>query len=107
MALFKIKKGLAAALPTTYTEGFCYFTTDDGKFYIDTNNTAAGRVCLNAAHADTADTATNLAAAPTVAWASGTTDGPKLTVTAGGKTSSLVAIPVASSSASGVVTTGT
>ena len=34
MALFKISKGLAANLPTTYKEGYCYFTTDDGKFYI-------------------------------------------------------------------------
>ena len=38
MALFKIEKGLAADLlknrPNT-TEGWCYFTVDDGKFYID------------------------------------------------------------------------
>lgn len=38
-------------------EGYCYFTTDDGKFYIDTG-TGTGtskRVCLNAAKADKAD----------------------------------------------------
>ena len=52
MALFKISKGLKSALPTTYNEGYCYFTTDDGKFYIDTTNAAAGRICLNAAAAD-------------------------------------------------------
>ena len=52
MALFKISKGLAAALPKTYNEGYCYFTTDDGKFYIDTTSAASGRVCLNAAKAD-------------------------------------------------------
>ena len=52
MALFKIKKGVKANLPSTYTEGYCYFTTDDGKFYIDTTNTAAGRIILNAYQAD-------------------------------------------------------
>lgn len=46
MALFKISKGQAANLPNTYHEGYCYFTTDDGKFYIDTSNEA--RVSLNA-----------------------------------------------------------
>jgi hypothetical protein len=38
MALFKIEKGLAANLKTNRpdaVEGYCYFTTDDGKFYID------------------------------------------------------------------------
>ena len=55
MALFKIKRGLAATLPKTYVEGYCYVTTDDGKFYIDTSNTASGRIVLNAAKADTAN----------------------------------------------------
>jgi len=35
MALFKISKGEARNLPITYNEGYCYFTTDDGYFYID------------------------------------------------------------------------
>ena len=38
MALFKIEKGLAANLATNRpnsVEGYCYFTSDDGKFYID------------------------------------------------------------------------
>lgn len=38
MALFKIEKGLAANLKNNRpdaVEGYCYFTTDDGKFYID------------------------------------------------------------------------
>ena len=49
MALFKIKKGLKSNLPKTYNEGYCYFTTDDGKFYIDTkDNDESGRICLNA-----------------------------------------------------------
>ena len=65
MALFKIQKGTAINLKTnrpTTTEGYCYFTTDDGKFYIDiTSNDAAydsegkltdKRICLNAAAAD-------------------------------------------------------
>lgn len=56
MALFKIKRGLAADLPTSYVEGYCYVTTDDGKFYIDTSNSAAGRIVLNAAKADKATT---------------------------------------------------
>ena len=38
MALFKIEKGLAANLTKNRpnaVEGYCYFTSDDGKFYID------------------------------------------------------------------------
>jgi hypothetical protein len=35
-------------------EGYCYFTTDDGKFYIDiaTGSDLSKRVCLNAYKAD-------------------------------------------------------
>lgn len=58
MALFKIEKGLSTDLATkrpNTNEGWCYFTTDDGKFYIDTN-TATGdvssRIALNAYKAD-------------------------------------------------------
>ena len=57
MALFKIEKGLASNLiskrPNT-VEGYCYFTTDDGKFYIDveTGNNLSNRICLNAYAAD-------------------------------------------------------
>ena len=50
MALFKISKGLAASLPSSHTEGYCYFTTDDGKFYVDISDEV--RVCLNAYKAD-------------------------------------------------------
>lgn len=53
MALFKISRGIAANLPKTYHEGYCYFTVDDGKFYIDTTDDASGRIVLNAASADT------------------------------------------------------
>ena len=44
MALFKIEKGLAANLAVnrpTAVEGYCYFTSDDGKFYIDIANGTA------------------------------------------------------------------
>ena len=69
MALFKIFKGqglledLNEKRPST-VEGYCYFTPQDGKFYIDIvdddnleNNPAYDprkRVVLNAGHADTA-----------------------------------------------------
>ena len=55
--LFKIEKGyatnLAANRPTT-NEGWCYFTIDEGKFYIDiaTGSDLTKRVCLNANSAD-------------------------------------------------------
>lgn len=52
MALFKINKGSKKNLPTTYNDGYCYFTTDDGKFYIDTSDDETGRVLLNAGTAD-------------------------------------------------------
>ena len=57
MALFKIEKGLAANLTSSRkntVEGYCYFTTDDGKFYIDiaTGSDLSKRVCLNAYKAD-------------------------------------------------------
>lgn len=37
MALFKISKGASTTLPalTSSKDGYCYFTTDDGMFYID------------------------------------------------------------------------
>jgi len=63
MALFKISKGTAANLVANRpyaAEGNAYFTTDDGKFYIDisgdgTTTTAvvgSNRIPLNAAAAD-------------------------------------------------------
>ena len=35
MALFKIAKGNKSNLPIIKTDGYAYFTTDDGTFYID------------------------------------------------------------------------
>lgn len=58
-------------------------------------------------NADTATTATNLASAGTWTWTNGTTAGPTASLVLGGKTTSIGAIPSASSSASGVITTGT
>ena len=52
LALFKIFKGESQNLPQNYNEGYAYFTIDDGKFYIDTNNSSNGRVALNANKAD-------------------------------------------------------
>lgn len=64
MALFKVNKGLAKNLMTNVPnakEGFAYFTTDDGKFYIDiagdgTSTTKAvigtNRIPLNAYTSD-------------------------------------------------------
>jgi hypothetical protein len=65
LALFKIEKGLAANLTTnrpTTNEGYCYFTSDDGKFYIDiaTGSDLTKRICLNAYKADQWKNAINI-----------------------------------------------
>ena len=57
-------------------------------------------------NADTATTATNLASAGTWTWTGGTTAGPTASLVLGGKTASIGAIPSASASASGIITTG-
>ena len=44
MALFKIFRGSSSALPEGLHDGYAYFTTDDGKFYIDT---ATKRTLIN------------------------------------------------------------
>lgn len=51
MALFKILKGNSNNLPKKYNEGYCYFTKDEHKFYIDINDSS--RVPLNAEDATT------------------------------------------------------
>ena len=55
MALFKISKGSKDSLPTTMTEGFCWYTYDDSKFYIDhkDENGVLTRKALNAHDAET------------------------------------------------------
>ena len=35
MALFKMNRGKKENLPTTKTEGYCYITSDEKKFYFD------------------------------------------------------------------------
>ena len=46
MALFKILKGSSKTLPTKITEGYAYFTTDEGNLFIDISGTQ--RVQVNA-----------------------------------------------------------
>lgn len=55
MALFKISKGLKSNLPSTKTEGYCWYTIDDSLFYIDykDENGAIQRNALNAKDAET------------------------------------------------------
>lgn len=55
MALFKILKGTAERLPSTLTEGYCWYTFDDSKFYIDykDDNGVLKRQALNAKDAET------------------------------------------------------
>ena len=69
MALFKILKGSSKGLKNLKaTEGYAYFTPDDGKFYIDidstntpqevivgnnketVNGTTVNRICINQRH---------------------------------------------------------
>lgn len=50
MALFKIFRGRKANLPSQKTDGYAYFTTDDGKFYIDAQGQGESspvRTCIN------------------------------------------------------------
>ena len=60
MALFKISKGKSTNLPTNKVDGYCYVTTNDHKFYVDytKDDGTLDRFALNAAYADSADTAT-------------------------------------------------
>lgn len=55
MALFKIFKGLAENLPSTKTAGYCWYTFDDSKFYIDyeDENGILQRKALNSQDAET------------------------------------------------------
>lgn len=55
MALFRVSKGLAENLPSTKTAGYCWYTYDDSKFYIDyeDENGELQRKALNAKDAET------------------------------------------------------
>lgn len=54
MALFKVSKGLDTNLPETLTEGYCWYTYDNSKFYIDfkDENGVLSRKALNAQEAE-------------------------------------------------------
>lgn len=51
MSLFKILKGASSRISKDVTpihDGWCYFTDDDGKFYIDSVRDGVGkRTCIN------------------------------------------------------------
>ena len=55
MALFKILRGLKSKLPSTKTDGYCWYTTDDSLLYIDyeDDNGVLQRKALNAKDAQT------------------------------------------------------
>lgn len=55
MALFKISKGSKSNLPATLTEGYCWYTFEDSKFYIDhkDENGNLVRKALNAQNCET------------------------------------------------------
>lgn len=54
MALFKVSKGLNTNLPSILTEGYCWYTYNDSKFYIDfkDENGVLTRKALNANEAE-------------------------------------------------------
>lgn len=54
MALFKISRGTAKNLPAVLTEGYCWYTYDNSKFYIDfkDENGVLTRKALNAHEAE-------------------------------------------------------
>lgn len=54
MALFKISRGTAKNLPAALTEGYCWYTYDNSKFYIDfkDENGVLTRKALNAQEAE-------------------------------------------------------
>lgn len=55
MALFKSLRGKRENLPSTKTDGYAYFCTDDGSFWIDykDESSAVQRKQINAANSDT------------------------------------------------------
>lgn len=66
ISLFKIFKGKAVNLPTDMHDGYAYFTTDDGKFYIDALvDGALKRTLIN----PTVDTTGKVKSATTAEWA--------------------------------------
>ena len=56
MALFKILRGNSTQLPEKLTDGYCYFTTDTGLFYVDYTDADGQikRIPINAGASSTA-----------------------------------------------------
>ena len=98
MALFKILKG-AGNLPTTKTEGWAYVkkTGDNSAdFYVDYDDNTRLKINYSA---------DVLTGKPSMTIVNGQSNGPVLTITAGGKTSDEKTFPKATDTQSGVVTT--
>lgn len=115
MALFKIFKGPSDELESKRSqkiEGYAYVAKtgdDSADFYVDYDNSTRLKINRHADHAtlaDTAEVANTLAEKPTLSITNGTTAGPILEVGAGGLTSDKKTFPSASTSISGIVTTG-
>lgn len=86
-------------------------TTINGNYLrVNTNGTNADLTIPYATSAGTANAVAwgNVSGKPStsITWGAGTTNGPTLTVTAAGSSSSALAIPTASETASGIVTNG-
>lgn len=105
--------GTAKSYINPSTPSFYPATSNTGSLGTSSNKwaniyatTIHGNLDGNANTATNATTATNLSAAGTWTWANGTTAGPTATLVLGGKTTNIGAIPSASTSQSGIVTTG-
>lgn len=61
MALFKACRGKKENLPTELTDGYAYFCTDSGGFYIDCPDTSGAltRVHINKSDSELSSTSTN------------------------------------------------
>ena len=66
MALFKVSRGSSENLPNSKTDGYCYVTLDEQKFYFDfkNKNDVIQRGILNANNADTVNNHTVLSDVP-------------------------------------------
>lgn len=112
MALFKILKGPLENLDAKpKTEGYAYVAKtgdDSADFYVDYDSSTRLKINRHADHAtlaDTAEAAKTLVDKPTMTIINGQSNGPVLTITAGGKTSDEKTFPKATDTQSGVVTT--
>ena len=61
MAIFKAFRGKKSEMPVEYHDGYIYFTTDEGKLYIDAKqrNGAIERFLINPEQNKTAGVASN------------------------------------------------